>query len=152
MNEKVFKKGQVAIAFAQWWEQTLAVTVNLKQNQSSKSRESVSSAVLIRPLSSRPGHMLPTLSPGNAIHLLLHNILFNYPPLVLIKPLLASLPLRQHASSCLWLCIPLSVPLSLYFLFIILHHWYHWFNLTLYNWPSVPAEPTFRTIHISAFA
>lgn len=84
------------------------------------------------------------------IHLLLYNILFNYPPLVLIRRLFPPLPLRQmFYLVCCCSFLPPFVPLSLYFPFIILYPLYHWFNLTLYDWPSVPSDPASRTIGFS---
>lgn len=54
--------------------------------------------------------------------------------------LLDPLPLRQMLY-LVCACAFLSVPLPLYSLFIIPHPLYHWFNLTLCDWPSVPTEP-----------
>lgn len=60
------------------------------------------------------------------------------------------LPLRQmFYLVCCCPFLPPFIPLSLYFSFIILYPLYHWFNLTLYDWPSVPGDPTSRMVDFS---
>lgn len=78
---------------------------------------------------------------------LLYHTPSNYPPLVLIKNVSPMASLRLKLNALCGQSLPASVPLSLFFPFIIPHPLYHWFNLTLYGWPGVPADSAFRMIH-----
>lgn len=62
----------------------------------------------------------------------------------------ALLPLRQmFYLVCCCPFLPPFIPLSPYSPFIILYPLYHWFNLTLYDWPPVPGDPASRMLGYS---